>query len=190
MNNMKSFLPRLKSDPKGQSFMELTVVLGVLLMLLLGMVEFSLLLNQYVALVDAAREGARRGAGGQVDPYTSTYTANETFFTDIDDIIEGQSESTGALDAIILNPTTDDVVITFYRIVGNSIEATYGWSKHSLHTSQVNIESTVNSSSAPDSGVVVVEIFYSHPSIFLPDPIPVHAYAIMPLPKAKPTAVP
>jgi len=199
---MKSFLPHLKSDHKGQSFMELAVVAGVLLLLLVGMVEISVLLNQYVTLVDAAREGARRGSSGQVDPYTSTYSVNNEFFTDIDRVIEGVSEpeNAGALDPILLNHTTDDIIITFYRVHNGVIEATFGpWSKYSTHTSQVtNADVTASlSGSAPDSAVLVVEIFYDYHQLLnmpifsnvIPDPIPVHTYAIMPLSKAKPTPV-
>lgn len=53
------------------------------------------------------------------------------------------------------------------------------------------------SSSAPNTGLVVVEIFYAYKQLlalplftaFIPDPIQVHAYSIMPLSAAEPTPV-
>jgi hypothetical protein len=49
--------------------------------------------------------------------------------------------------------------------------------------------------SAPNTGVVLVEIFYNYPQILklpvlttiLPDPIPLYVYTIMPLSAAEPT---
>jgi hypothetical protein len=192
---MKNFLLRLKLGHKGQSFMELTVVFGVLMLLLMGTVEVSILLNQYVTVVDAAREGARRGSSGQVNPYTSTYGANEAFFEDIDRVIEGHNlvEDAGALDPILLDPTTDDVIITFYRVVGTTLTEYGPWHPARFSSGKISqvtdIQTIVNSTSVPDSGVLVVEIFYTYHPIFSSMDIPVHTYTIMPLQKAKPTPV-
>jgi hypothetical protein len=49
--------------------------------------------------------------------------------------------------------------------------------------------------SAPDSGVLLVEVFYNYPQILklpifaqiIPDPIPVYTFAVMPLSSAEPT---
>jgi Flp pilus assembly protein TadG len=51
----------MKSE-KGQSLVELAISLIVILMLLLGAVEFSLALFQYVTIRDAAQEGALYGS--------------------------------------------------------------------------------------------------------------------------------
>ena len=55
----RNIISRLKSAQRGQSYIELTLILMVLLTMLVGMVEFGNLLNQYITLVDGAREGAR-----------------------------------------------------------------------------------------------------------------------------------
>lgn len=52
----------LISNKKGQSLVEFALILPVLLLLLLGIVEFGLAFNAHVTLVHAAREGARYGA--------------------------------------------------------------------------------------------------------------------------------
>jgi hypothetical protein len=51
---------------------------------------------------------------------------------------------------------------------------------------------------ALDAGIIMVEIFYNYHQMLglpffadvLPDPIPVHTYAIMPYPLAEPTSTP
>ena len=50
---------RPKSDERGQSLVEFALVLPVLLLLLLGILEFGWLFNGQITLTSAAREGAR-----------------------------------------------------------------------------------------------------------------------------------
>jgi hypothetical protein len=196
---------RLKRDGKGQSFVELAIVLSILLLLLSGMVEFGTLLNQYVNLVDGAREGARYGSNR--DPFDHadpTYnTLDSTFFTDIDLVVEGTGvlANAGALAPMLLDPTTDDILISFVGVSGGTAIVRWPtagpWSKYGNHTTQVSdSEILANlSSAAPDTGLLVVEIFYAYHQILkmpfftaaVPDPIQVHTYAIMPLSAAEPT---
>lgn len=52
---------------RGQSVVELALVLPVLVLLLTGILEFGLIIHQYLAVTEAAREGARVAAVGQTD---------------------------------------------------------------------------------------------------------------------------
>jgi Flp pilus assembly protein TadG len=52
---------RLKNE-RGQTMAELTLVLPVLLVLLLGIAQFGVTFNNYVSLTDAVRAGARKAA--------------------------------------------------------------------------------------------------------------------------------
>lgn len=52
---------------KGQSLVELAISLIIMLLLLLGAIEFSLALFQYVTIRDAAQEGAVYGSINPVD---------------------------------------------------------------------------------------------------------------------------
>ncbi len=64
--------------------------------------------------------------------------------------------------------------------------------------SDAEIVSRIAASGAPKTGVLLIEIFYNYPqtlklpvfSNVIPDPIPVHAFAIMPLSAAEPTPIP
>jgi hypothetical protein len=50
-----------RAGESGQSLLEFAFVLPMLLILIIGMVEFARLYQQYQAITDAAREGARIG---------------------------------------------------------------------------------------------------------------------------------
>lgn len=54
-----SFLRALARNERGQALVEFAIVLPMLLLLLLGIVDFARAWNVYEVLTDAAREGAR-----------------------------------------------------------------------------------------------------------------------------------
>ena len=56
----------LKNE-KGQSLIEFSIILPLLLLVVMGMVEFGMMLNSYLAINNAAREGARAGIVGCSD---------------------------------------------------------------------------------------------------------------------------
>ena len=204
----------LKRENKGQSFIELTLMFTVLLLLLAGMVEFGILLNKYINVVDAAREGARYGS--LADPFIRQPIVNEdgtitcpnastvfcidaNFFQQISDITES------ALDPITLDPTTDDVVISFFSVIGSGPtvirypNGTY-YSRYGTHSSSFTTGDIVGrlTTNAPNTGVLVVEVYYNYHQVLkmpfftdvIPDPIQVKTYAIMPLSAAEPTPTP
>ncbi len=97
----------------------------------------------------------------------------------------------------------DDVVISVIS-VGNGVYVRYpddnGWSANKIAVSKLSnaeIQSRLDTS-APPTGVLVVEIFYNYPQVlklpiftmFVRDPMPVYAYAIMPLSAAEPAPTP
>jgi Flp pilus assembly protein TadG len=59
---MKDSMNTSRKSERGQSLVELAISLIILLMLLLGAVEFSLALFQFVTIRDAAQEGALFGS--------------------------------------------------------------------------------------------------------------------------------
>jgi hypothetical protein len=209
---MNRLLLRLKQNNRGQSFIELALVLGILLLLLTGLVEFGNLLNKYINIVDGAREGARFGSND--DPFLSP-----DFFEKIDKVIEGEStfQSPGALAPLLLkHDGTDDVLISYFSVTqGGGVER-FGvggsgggpWSRYgSSYTSKfsaTDIQSTSTQTGAPSSGVLVVEIYYNYDQLLklpffvappngigpVPDPVLVYAYSIMPLSAAEPTPLP
>ncbi len=209
---MKKFPVRSKQGFKGQSFMELAIVIGVLLTLLLGMVEMAFLLNTYITVVDASRQGARFAS--TKDPYdTDDYATLNEFYIAVRAAIEGRhvvdilSTDLGALSPIQLDPALDDVIISFV-----SIDAAGAWTRtpaptyyhaytNGLHVTQVTTAEiqasiTANTALSPTgSGLIITEIFYTCSiangcliQIFpiLPPSIDIYTYTIMPMASVKP----
>ena len=56
-------------NKKGQSLVEFAILLPILLLLLMGILEFGIMLNSYLTIHNATREGARLGivAGSDIE---------------------------------------------------------------------------------------------------------------------------
>ena len=54
-------------EERGQSLVEMAIFLPVVILILVGIVEVSHALANYLVIVNAAREGARFGAAGGKD---------------------------------------------------------------------------------------------------------------------------
>lgn len=52
------------SNIKGQALVEFAVVLPILLLVVMGVIEFGIMLNSYLTLQNVTREGVRAGALG------------------------------------------------------------------------------------------------------------------------------
>ena len=50
----------IRTDESGQTMVEMAIVLPVLLVVLIGIVQFGIAFNNYLTLTDAARAGARK----------------------------------------------------------------------------------------------------------------------------------
>lgn len=81
---------------KGQSLLELAVVLPVILLLFIGMVEVGWAMHSYVTVATAAREATRFGARGNFDA---------------EDIAEVALVALGALDVQLEGPDVNTTVI-------------------------------------------------------------------------------
>lgn len=107
---------------------------------------------------------------------------------------------------IILNPSTDDVIVSVFSVGGGSVVARYPassggeyrwFNNQASRLSNTTIENRLVSA-APDTGILLVEVFYNYRQAlalpwlapFLPDPVMLHAYTIMPFAAAEPTASP
>ncbi|MDD3926666.1 MAG: TadE/TadG family type IV pilus assembly protein [bacterium] len=56
-----------KNDRKGQAMTELAMVIPVLLLLLMGIIQFGLFLKSYIAVVNGTRLGARAAVVGKTN---------------------------------------------------------------------------------------------------------------------------
>lgn len=197
----------LAKKSKAQSAIELTLVLGLLLLLLTAMVEFGVLMNTYISVQDAARTGAREAA--VADPI-----ANQLKFLSNDDSEPGVPVIVrSALAPLEVDPKCDDpatdpcdnIIISVYSVTrGQTPKPLFPPHKvyNNYRTSQVTPAQlgAQLDPAAPNTGLVVIEIYYSYRQLLnLPwmDPfenaggfIPLRVFAIMPLSAAEPTITP
>lgn len=211
---MKRSFAKLKTNKRGQSFVELMLVALILALLLAGVVEFGFLLNNYLHVLDGGREAARFSANA--DPFDALGGNDQRFY--VNTVIR-------ALQAMspveLAGNNGDDIVISVFSVAGTSIVrfpnsngwslcANYGvfdsshltaadWVSCTVHASSMSTDEVgaLLASSAPPSGILVVEIYYNYPQVLkLPlfadflDPIPVYTYSVMPLSAAEPTPTP
>ena len=190
---MKHFVFRIRGDPHGQSFVELALVLLILALLLAGVVEFGYLLNNYLHVLDGAREAARYSSSS--DPFFISPVANEFYY--ITALKAAQTMS-----PIRLGPANgDDILISIFSVTDSSAVrfpsgAPNGWSlcahyagfttylaskgtsvpdavsgpgwgsctAGASHFSASDIASRLVSGT-PAAGVLLVEILYKYPQL-------------------------
>ena len=203
---IKKTLSFFRSTPtrpasKAQSLVEFAIALPVIIMLLAGVVEFGFALNYYLSILDATRYAARQGADWS--PYvTGTYTRDEVFYDNV------LGESAKFLDPsltyggtyqgrrLALDPDIDEVIVTVYSAcdgVLTFVGDDHMYGNASTVVSEADIESHLVSGS-PAAGILVVEIHYSYEQVlglpylapFVPDPMMLRAFSIMPLRAAEP----
>jgi Flp pilus assembly protein TadG len=199
---------RAKRKSFGQSIVEFAVLLPLLVMMLSGLIEFGFMLNYYLDLIDAAREAARFAAsddplhndatGVYQDPNPGFYLRAQT--------VTLQSLTIGSGGQITLNPATDDVVISAFSVLAGAVDKRFpvGTGEVALYnnkTSELDTAADINPAldiNAPNTGMVAVEIFYDYHMVlglpwiraFVPDPVTLYAYSIMPNVNAEPTPTP
>jgi hypothetical protein len=194
LNKLASFRKQPHSS-RGQSLVELAIVLTLLLFIVIAIVEYGFLLNQYLDVLDAGRETARQASLG--DPFFEDGTLDGQFFTDIVALADN------FLLPIELDPEEDDLVISFFSVTNGTVVRfpdEDGWNRYGNHDTQLtsaDIEARLDGS-APATGVLLIEIYYNYwqtlnlPifSNIIPNPIQLYTYAIMPLSAAEPTPTP
>ena len=189
----------------GQSLVETALLFPVLLIIFSGLVEVGFWLASYLVVVDAARNAARFSSDGfyQIRDADTNCTTTRDFFRQASCavLIELAQERP----RVLLDATQDDIVVSVVSVVqGTGVTARFpdadGWSYYgnaSSRLSQSDINALIDLS-APNTGMVVIEVFYHYhqhlklPWIqaFLPDPILIYGYAVMPLVSAEPTKTP
>jgi Flp pilus assembly protein TadG len=64
---MQEVKMKVLKDQKGQALVEFAVILPLLLLLIMGIIEFGLMLNSYLTVRNVSREGARAGIVGSTN---------------------------------------------------------------------------------------------------------------------------
>lgn len=79
-------LTRKLGQQKGQSLVETAVILPVVLLLVMGIIDFGLIFNNYILITNASREGARKASLGGTDSEVVQVVENMTTTLDISDL--------------------------------------------------------------------------------------------------------
>jgi hypothetical protein len=188
----------------GQSFVELMLFLPILLLMIVIMVDAGFLMNHYLALLDASREGARYGVS--IDPFL-----NPDIYTRISNNVVLPLVQPALPDAWEVDL---DVVVSIFSVDASSgtpvVTARYpdgdGWSLNNeggragnsrvsgFTVDEVNTR-IQGMSGSPNTGVLLVEVWFDdHQLISVPfislatsiNPVRLHAYTFMPITKASP----
>jgi hypothetical protein len=214
---------RVKS--RGQSLVEFTVLLPVLLIMISGLIEFGIMLNYYLDVIDAAREAARYASDADPirDPNDGSYLdPNPAFYTDVQTLaMESlRAASDNRIDwpqlqamygGTFCNHVPGDIVISAFGIRNNAgspvVDRRFpngfgdnGLSMCNHYTSKITsaqVQARLQAA-APTSGLVLVEVFFDYDQVlalpwitaFVPNPIRLHAYTIMPNSSVEPTPTP
>lgn len=200
----------------GQGLVETALLFPVLLIVLSGLVEFGFMLNEYLALQDAARNAARFASDGLYFARDSIQNCTTTrdFYRQTACLVNQELAQERPEIALDLGNTHDDIIISGFSVTQSvGVTARHpgsagssGWSEAQDSTGTRNQNSRLSTSEinsrlsagAPSTGLVSVEIFYDYDqklnlpwiTAFLSDPILLHNYAIMPLVSAEPTPTP
>ncbi len=204
---------------------ETVLMLPLLLLMLSGLLEFGFALNQYLNILDAAREGARYASDGDPNIRDSvTDCSSIDFYMKTACLVEQTAAP------VTLDPATDDVVLSIFQVVTGTVwarlpdlpvddppggvETAGEWHRYGMGgacsgndcnpsrfcaaDSDCAVPGTIDirpllDPAAPNTAVLVVEIFYGYKQIlklpwvttFVPDPIELHTYTIVPLPAAE-----
>lgn len=72
-------------DKRGQALVELALVLPLLILIIIGMMEFGRIFHSYLLITNAAREGARLGVVGETDSEIRTRVKDMAVSLDLTD---------------------------------------------------------------------------------------------------------
>jgi len=179
---------RRRRKSLGQSMVEFTIMLPVVLILLSGVIEFGFMLNAYLDLIDAAREAARFAAND--DPTigipTDDYLAQTNFWHRGWMNARGSlaTASDGRINWTPTNPTdcsnvNGDIVVSAFSIQRDTVvkrfpdNAAYipeGASNCGNYQSKFNYEPAPSANNViyenplinNNSGAVLIEIYYEY----------------------------
>jgi len=201
---------------QGQSIVEFTLLLPLLLMMLSGLIEFGFMLNEYLDLIDTTRETARYLSDRP--PFSQGTDYNEDFYTGGISELYTTMQRAGWID---LDPAVDDVIISVFSLTDWSTITRYpdqtdlnpdprsecgvlnggslGWRyfcNKTTNFSDAEIRDRIDNASSipPNNGLVLVEIFYHYHmrlglpwiTAFVGDTIELHAFSFAPNAYAEP----
>jgi hypothetical protein len=123
---IKRLFRRIKIKKHGQSFVELMLIIPALALMLTGVVEYGMMLNNYLKVLDGTREGARLGSQMVAfDPITQL--PDQRFF-----VITASKALSTMTPIDLVGQRGDDLIISVFSMNGTSVGLRFpnsgGWS--------------------------------------------------------------
>ncbi|HEY62124.1 MAG TPA: pilus assembly protein [Anaerolineae bacterium] len=175
---------------KGQALIELALLFPILMILLSGVVEFGIFLNQYLSIMDAARNAARFASDGLYyesdnvsdcettrDFYRQTVCLVNSELRQERPYIQMNDNATpnNFLDDYLDPIRGDDIVVSAFSVSDQQIKARFpdndGWSYASdlgvgsgtpSRFTNADVVALIHEANAPRTGYVLVEIYYHY----------------------------
>jgi len=199
---------------RAQSLVEFAIALPVLLLLLLGMVEFGFMLNTYLSLQDAARAAARRYS--TVNPFDADGNDDATFYQSAAEYVVETLAPSGdpAARQIPVDSTRDNILISLIEVeVTSSDPISLSLTRHPLGTNYYKLYGdtdpatgyaddriqellTENDAVPLNAGLLIIEIYYSYEGVINTpfttllmsedNPVTLYTSAVMPTTYLKP----
>lgn len=220
---MKPFLGKLLFPPtktrnkkrpktKAQSLVEFAITLPILLLLLLGMVEFGFMLNTYLSLQDAIRGAGRRYS--TISPFQAGGALDTDFFENAAQYVaeELAPPDEPAARRLPLDSSRDNVLVSLIEAIVDkdtgaiSVDRRPSGSYYKLYSAtspasqytDANVETLLKRDSASpiSAGLLTIEIYYGYtgtlntpftrPFMSESNPMMLYASVAMPTVYAKP----
>jgi Flp pilus assembly protein TadG len=159
---------------KGQALVETALVAPILLLLILGVSELGSALTDYSAVTTASREGARLAARGNIFGQS-----------DLLAVVEDHSgrlnlSSAGSVIVTTIHSNGTTLTVNAQRLLGTATSRFTATNLQGLY--QEATASNPSLGSKPEE-LVMVEVFYNHPTMtgWFGSIVPMYAYSVMPV---------
>ena len=118
---LKFFFKRIRKNQRGNALIEFALVIPILLLLVMGIIEFGYIFNGYIILTGAAREGARVAVVGKTDEI-SEKVINHTAGSYIKNV-QAQNPVLGEVgeETIVTVTGTIPMLTGFFDFLGDSL---------------------------------------------------------------------
>ena len=191
-------------------------MLPIMLLMLSDVIEFGFMLNFYLDVIDAARETARFAAnddpirddttGNPLDPNPNFYNRGQTLAKQ-----SLEAASDGRIDwlpPVNCAGTNGDIVLSAFSVAAGAVDKRYPvgsgdagvimCGNYSSKLTVAEVNGIISGSGIGNTGFILAEIYYEYDqtlglpwiTAFVPDPIILYAYSIMPNTNVEPTTTP
>lgn len=117
---------RFRKNEKGQALVEMALVLPLLIILILGIIQFGIIFNNQVAVASAAREGARAASVGatqdEINAAVNNALSSSALLQNVNTVITPLNRQFGQPTTVLVTARTTIIVPFLDLLLGESYE--------------------------------------------------------------------